>query len=219
MGRARKDNLIDINKQIQKWNSIYSLVDLQQIKAYKSANNALNEQLKPLIEAQQKANEILETHRKQMEITQQIMGSHRREIELANHIRQIYDNTPYKNYMNQMEKIQNLVEEGKKRFNEAFTKGIQNFDSPKNYNPKKFKIDSWLEEQLEVEGKELLKDFSEGPFSFYQKRYEKAYTLFFKKEYTLPIFTFFSIQDGLMTILCKLNNNIKIKRKIGNLFI
>lgn len=206
---------IDIANQMKGWNLLHNVVDFQQIKAYEAASKAINEQMKPLIEAQQKANKILKAHREQIEITKQIKETRQKEIELTNQIRQIYDDTPFKHYMEQMNQIQKLVEEGRKRFNEAFTKGIQNFDSPESYNPKKFKVDSWLEEQLEIETKELLKDFSEGPFSFYQKRYKKAYSHFVKGEYMLPIFTFFTIQDGLMTFLCKLNNNIKPKGKAG----
>lgn len=198
--------------QMQKWNKLHSIVDLQQIKAYEAVNKVISEQIKPLMDAQQKANEILAHHRKQMEIAQQIMGTRQREIELANKIGQIYDNTSFKYYMEQMEQIQKLAEAGRKRFNEAFTNGIQNFDSPENYDPKKFKVDPWLKDQLEIEVEELLKDFSNGPFSCYKERYEKAYNQFAKGEYTLPIFTFFSIQDGLMTVLCKLNKNLKPNR-------
>lgn len=108
-----------------------------------------------------------------------------------------------------MEVLNKTIKEFQDNFRKAFTDGIQNFDSPEKYDSDKFEVKPYVFDLAKTEAKELQREFKEGPINHYYDRYEVAYYFFNHYDWTLPIFIFISIQDGLMTILCERNKNIK----------
>jgi len=107
-----------------------------------------------------------------------------------------------------MVKYNAIVTKAKEIWKNAFTEGIKNFDSPEIYNTDRFKVKDWLYSQAKTDGKAILEELKSIPLSYFYERYSDGYISYGNGDWQSAIFTFLSMTDGLMSILCEHNDDI-----------